>query len=160
MRPFLALLLASGALAPLGAHAQSSDVEALERQLAAMQAEIARLTEEVTELKARAASQEAVPAATPAPAPAPANATVEWKAAPEISEEGGWSFKPRGRLQVDSATIEAPDGIPGNSLGTATELRRAYLGVDGTLPGNFGYRIEADLADSSVTLTDVYLTYE
>src|SRR5690606_6738810 len=39
-------------------------------------------------------------------------------------------------------------------------FRRVYLGVDGTLPGNFGYRIEADLADSSVTLTDVYLTYE
>src|SRR5690606_28624806 len=48
----------------------------------------------------------------------------------------------------------------GNSLGTGTEFRRIYLGVEGTLPGNFGYRVEADMANSSVELTDVYLTYE
>ncbi len=41
-----------------------------------------------------------------------------------------------------------------------TEFRRAYIGFDGTMPGGFGYRVEADLANSSVDLTDVYLTYK
>ena len=53
-----------------------------------------------------------------------------------------------------------PTAIAGNSLGVGTEFRRAFLGFEGTLPGEFGYRIEADLANSSVELTDVYLTYK
>ena len=40
------------------------------------------------------------------------------------------------------------------------EFRRAYLGMEGSLPGNFGYRIEADFANSEVDLTDVFLTYD
>jgi phosphate-selective porin OprO/OprP len=44
--------------------------------------------------------------------------------------------------------------------GFSPEFRRAYIGFDGTMPGGFGYRIEADLANSSVVLTDVYLTYK
>ncbi len=162
MRSLLAFLLASGAaLAPLSASAQAVDLGAVQDQLAAMQAEIARLTAQVAELEAREEARAAapVPAATPAPTPAP-SAAIAWKGAPEITGEGGWSFKPRGRLQIDTAVIDAPSGIAGNSLGTATEFRRAYIGFDGTLPGGFGYRVEADLANSSVELTDVYLTYK
>src|SRR5690606_20146693 len=73
----------------------------------------------------------------------------------------GWSFKPRGRLQLDAAGVDAPSGIAqSNSLGIATEFRRAYIGFDGTIPGGFGYRVEADLANSGVELTDLYLTYK
>lgn len=161
------LLLAGTAIVPLPAAAQASDAAELQRQLAAMQAEIARLSAQVTELQARIDSQPpaapaapAVAAASPA-APEESPASIAWKGAPEISGEGGWSFKPRGRLQIDTATVNAPDSAAfGNSLGTATEFRRAYLGVEGSLPGNFGYRLEADFASSSVELTDVYLTYE
>jgi phosphate-selective porin OprO/OprP len=86
---------------------------------------------------------------------------VSWKGGPEVSGEGGWSFKPRGRLQIDSGWIGAPSSLDaGDSLGFATEVRRAYLGVSGTLPGGFGYRLEADFAGDSVELTDAYLTYE
>ena len=63
-------------------------------------------------------------------------------------------------MQLDTAVIDAPGAIAGNSLGTGTEFRRVYLGFEGTLPGNFGYRVEADVANSSVELTDVYLTYK
>jgi phosphate-selective porin OprO/OprP len=166
MRSILAPLLASSAiLLPTPALAQDVDLTAVQEQLAAMQAEIARLTAQVTELQAREAARvtapvfvpTAAPAPTPAPAPGPA---IAWKGAPEMTGEGGWSFKPRGRLQIDSAVIDAPNTIPGNSLGFATEFRRAYIGFDGTLPGGFGYRIEADFANSGVELTDVYLTYK
>lgn len=153
MRIFLpALLLTVSALVPAPALAQAPDLEELQRQLATMQAEVARLSAQVAELQAR----------DEAPlAPSPAAATkIEWKGAPELSGEGGWSFKPRGRLQVDTAVIDAPSPIPGDSLGFGAELRRAYLGFDGTVPGGFGYRVEANLANSSVDLTDVYLTYK
>src|SRR5690606_26732613 len=166
MRHLLALLLTSAALTPVHAQAQSSDLSAVEDRLAAMQAEIARLTAEVAELRAREAARVVQPAPAPAAAP-PSNpdlgqeaSAVSWEGAPEIAQEGGWSFKPRGRIQVDTATIAAPDAIPGNSLGTGTEFRRVYLGVEGSLPGDFGYRVEADVANSSVELTDVYLTYD
>ncbi len=56
--------------------------------------------------------------------------------------------------------VAAPAGIPGNETGIATEFRRAFVGMEGTLPGGFGYRMEADLANSSVELTDVLLTYK
>jgi phosphate-selective porin OprO and OprP len=164
MRPLLAVLLAGAAALPSPALAQPVDLAAVQEQLAAMQAEIARLTAQVAELKAREEAREAAPvptaalAATPAPAPPP-SPTIAFKGAPEITAEGGWSFKPRGRLQIDSAIVDVPSGA-GNGLGTGTEFRRAYIGFEGTLPGNFGYRVEADLANSNVDLTDVYLTYK
>lgn len=162
------MLLAGTAVAmPSPALAQPIDLATVQDQLAAMQAEIARLTAQVAELQAREQARETAPALAHVPVPPTAPTTapaagpaIAWKGAPEISGEGGWSFKPRGRLQLDSAVVDAPD-IPGSSsLGTATELRRAYIGFDGTLPGGFGYRVEADLANSSVELTDLYLTYK
>ena len=161
MRALLVLLLAGSALAPIPAAAQSADLAAVQEQLAAMQAEIARLTAQVAELQAREQTRLAAPPPEPAPAAPPESSpAVAWKGAPEITGEGGWSFKPRGRLQVDSAVIDAPVAIAGDSLGVGTEFRRAYIGFDGTLPGGLGYRIEADLGGSSVDLTDVYLTYK
>lgn len=166
MRPLLAILLAGAAALPSPAKAQPIDFAAVQKQLAAMQAEVERLTAQVAELKAReearAAAPVPAPAAAPAAAPAPTPApspSIAFKGAPEITAEGGWSFKPRGRLQIDSAIVDAPSGA-GNGLGTGTEFRRAYIGFEGTLPGNFGYRVEADLANSNVDLTDVYLTYK
>jgi phosphate-selective porin OprO and OprP len=56
--------------------------------------------------------------------------------------------------------VSAPSAIVSPSLGIATEFRRVYLGAEGTIPGGFGYRVEADIANSSVDLTDVWLTYK
>jgi phosphate-selective porin OprO/OprP len=163
LRPFLTASFAVSALVPVPAMAQAAVPGDVARQLEAMQAEIARLSAEVAELKAERAAREAPAAAAsqapaaPQEAPSPALATA-WKGAPEQSSEDGFSFKPRGRLQIDTGVIDAPVEIRG--LGRATEFRRAYLGLEGSLPGNFGYRIEADFANSEVDLTDVYLTYE
>ena len=152
MRPFACLLLTACALTPAPALAQS-DAADVGQEIAAMRAEIARLSAQVAELEAREAK--------PAPAGEDGDGVkVEWKGAPEISGDG-WSFKPRGRLQLDTAALDLPDSVAaGDSGGIATEFRRIYLGVDGTLPGNFGYRVEANFAESAVELTDVYLTYE
>jgi len=164
----ISLVLAGTALSPAPALAQTTIPEDIARQIAAMQAEIARLSAEVAELKAEKDEREAVPPVPFAPAVAavspalsvPVPIETEWKAAPEMSSGDGFTFKPRGRLQLDTATVEAPDGVAGHGLGVGTEIRRAFLGVEGSLPGDFGYRIEADLANSSVELTDVFINFK
>ena len=159
MRLLLALLLAGGAIAaPAPTLAQPIDLSAVQEQLAAMQAEIARLTAEVAELKAREEAREAAPAETPADAPEPAEADIEWKGAPEISHEDGWSFKPRGRLQVDAGVVSVPDAT-GRPEGFGSEMRRARLGVEGRIPGGFGYKFEVDVAGNEVEVTDAVITY-
>ena len=131
-------------------------------QMAQMAARIDTLEGQLAAAQAKADAASAAVAAIPAPSATAKPATeVTWDGAPKLATKDGWSFKPRGRLQVDVAGVDAPDGIAGSkSLGIGTELRRAYLGVDGTMPGGFGYRIEADFAASGVDLTDLYVTYK
>lgn len=155
-----AALLATTTLGlPTAAHAQAMTVD----EAAALRAELAALKAQVQTLEARLDAATAQP--VPAPAPTPPSVTAKpaseigWKGAPEIKTADGWSFKPRGRMQVDLAAVDTPAGVTGARGGLKTEFRRVYLGVDGKIPGGFAYRVEADLANSSVELTDVYLTY-
>jgi phosphate-selective porin OprO/OprP len=103
-------------------------------------------------------------AAVPAPSFAQAVNPGAATNAPEASSGSEWSIKPRGRIQLDWVDIDAPATVVGEGFGTETEVRRAYLGVDGTLPGNLGFRVEADFAGEftgeDVQFTDVYLTYK
>lgn len=171
-----ALAIAAGWAMP--AHAQSADSVAIQREIAAMRAQMQQMAQRIDTLEsqldgARAEAQAANQAATAASAQAattsaalakaPKSAPVEvtWKGGPEFKGEGGWSFKPRGRLQLDAGGVDAPSGITSQQkLGFGSEFRRAYIGFDGTMPGGFGYRVEADLANSGVDLTDLYLTYK
>lgn len=158
----------------LPAQAQSADAAAVQQELAQMRAQMQRMAERIDTLEsqlnaakadaATRAAANATPIATTASTNAaqPAPVRVAWKGAPEFSAEGGWSFKPRGRMQIDAGAIHAPAPLDaGNEhLGVSTEARRLYFGFEGSMPGGFGYRIEADLANSSVSLTDAYLTYK
>lgn len=179
----IAVAVAVGWALPTEASAKDAEVQA---QLAQLTAQMGQLTQRVDVLEgqlqtqtaradaaeARAQRAEADAAAARSEA-AKANAAlaaatpsvtaknpveVSWDGAPKLASKDGWSFKPRGRLQVDTAGVSLPGH--NNSLGIATEFRRAYIGFDGTMPGGFGYRVEADLAASSVELTDIYLTWK
>ncbi len=88
-------------------------------------------------------------------------ATPSWKGAPQWEDKSaGFSFKVRGRLMLDSAYAGKPDNYVANrNLGFNTRIRRARLGVEGALPGGFGYKLEADFANSSVGFGDVVLSY-
>lgn len=179
----IAVAVAVGWALPTEAMAKDADVQA---QLAQLNAQMGQLTQRVEVLEgqvqtqtaradaaeARAQRAEADAAAARAEADkanaALAAATpsvtaknpveVSWDGAPKLATKDGWSFKPRGRLQVDTAGVNLPGS--NTSLGVATEFRRAYIGFDGTMPGGWGYRVEADLANSGVELTDLYLTYK
>lgn len=148
---------------PTLAHAQAMSAEeaaALRAELAALKAQVQTLETRLDAATGQAPASAPAPTAPAAPAVTAKPATeISWKGAPEIKTADGWSFKPRGRIQLDLAGIDAPDGVTGARGGLKTEFRRVYLGVDGKIPGGFSYRVEADIANSSVELTDVYMTY-
>jgi phosphate-selective porin OprO and OprP len=136
-----ALITATSLTAAAPAHAQPGvDVAA---ELAAMRAKIESLEAEVKALK-EAKKPEA----------------PSWKGAPHFTHKAGWSFKPRGLVQFDAAFVGRPDGFVDRSLGFGNEARRLRLGAEGTIPGGFGYKIEADFADNNVEITDAFLSYQ
>lgn len=135
--------------------AMKNKVDTLENQLTQAQAEAQTATAAAQNASATASKANEVASRT-----AEATPKVAWKGAPEFTGPNGFSFKPRGRLQLDTGGVDGPRGIGSTSLGYATELRRAFLGFEGTLPGNFGYRAEIDVANSAVDITDLYLTYK
>lgn len=150
--------------------AMAQQAGSVAQELAQMRAQMERMAERIDELEVQLAkTQASAAAATTAASEAQAAAAqvkkapaieASWKGAPEFKGEGGWSFKPRGRLQVDAGMISRPEGITDKSTGFGSEVRRAYIGFDGTLPGGFGYRAEIDVANSgSIDVTDLYLTY-
>jgi len=152
-----ALLATSMFSLPTAAHARAMTAE----EAAQLRAELAALKAQVQTLETRldaATAQPAPPPVTPSVTAKPAT-EISWKGAPEVKTADGWSFKPRGRMQVDLAGVDTPAGVTGARGGLKTEFRRVYLGVDGKIPGGFTYRVEADIANNSVELTDVYLTY-
>lgn len=162
------LLAATGLAGAVPAQAQNiSDIAA---ELAALRSHVETLRARVAELEgARPAARAeapaapatlAAPAAVAAPAALAAAAPeIRFRGAPQISAPGGWSFKPRGRLQYDAGWVSSPPGLSDASLGFGNELRRARIGVEGTMPGGFGYVFEIDLADNQVEITDAILTY-
>jgi phosphate-selective porin OprO/OprP len=175
LRKFSVSLLAASALAGVApAQAQDGGGQAdVIAELRALRAEVQALQDRVAELESDQAAaaiqapqvQLATMAATqpqPAPAQPPASAPspeIRFRGAPTITAPGGWSFKPRGRLQYDVGWVSSPAGISNPGLGFANELRRARLGVEGTIPGGFGYVFELDFADNNVEITDAILTY-
>jgi phosphate-selective porin OprO/OprP len=114
-------------------------------------------------------------AATPAPASVAQNAVplagstkkpdeiqISWKGAPEFKSASGWSFKPRGRMQIDGGYLDAPESRASgqrDGRGFTSRVRRAYIGAQGTMPGGFSYRAEVDLANG-VNWTDLFISYD
>lgn len=172
----LALALSTGWVLP--AQAQGADSAAVQQELAAMRAQMAQMAARIDTLEAQLATANvkaeaataAAGAATAALEKVPATSVtakpatdVTWDGAPKLATKNGWSFKPRGRLQIDAGSVSAPTpptATQQRELGFASRIRRAYLGFDGTMPGGFGYRAEIDVAGSSVVLTDLFLTYK
>ncbi|MDK2761190.1 MAG: hypothetical protein KYX64_07500 [Sphingopyxis sp.] len=164
-----ALLATSMLILPSTAQAQAMSAD----EAAALRAELAALRAKVERLEARIdqAPPPVVAATAPAPAPesapvaasSPADASatqIKWRGAPEFRTADGWSFKLRGRVQVDAAYVAAPSAIADPLLGFSNELRRVRLGIAGTIPGGFGYKMDADFAGANVVLLDAVMTYQ
>ncbi len=132
---FAAAIPPSPAIAQAATDTQTK-IEMLEAQVRALQ-------ESLEALKAQVATSSPAPAAA---AKAPANAK-------------GWSFQPRGRLMYDFGHVSSPEGLESTGLGFSNELRRARLGAAGTM-GDFGYKLEVDVATGEVEIADAFLSFE
>jgi len=124
--------------------AQATAVDEAQARIELLQAQVEALQEALEGVKA-----------------AMVKTTPTWKGAPQFDDkEAGWSFKPRGRVQFDVGYVENPgNDIVTRNLGFNTRARRLRLGVEGTIPGGFGYKAEMDFANSSVGFGDVIITY-
>jgi phosphate-selective porin OprO and OprP len=163
-KSLLTFLVTATALTASPAIAQSntSEVEAL-------RAEVAALKEQLAALAAKVENVAAAPAPAPASAPAPAapaapekkgGPDIAFKGGAEIKGEGGWSFKARGRLHYDAGYISIPGALNNTrNLGFNARFRRARLGAEGSMPGGFGYKFEADFANNTVSFADFFVTY-
>jgi phosphate-selective porin OprO and OprP len=111
--------------------------ELLEAQISALQAQLDDLKKQVTK------------------------ATPSWKGAPQWEDkDAGFSFKVRGRMMLDAAYAGKPDNYVANrNLGFNARIRRFRIGVEGSLPGSFGYKGEVDYANGTIGFGDVVLTY-
>ena len=146
-------LLASGA-----PEAKAQDLKAIQAQINAMQDTIKALQKQVQDAKSQAAAANT----------AAANATgsdldlkVKWKGAPELSSgDGKFKIKVRGRLETDYNNVNQDTPITGFPDVSATELRRARLGVEGILFFDWKYVLEVDFANDSVSMKDAYLQYQ
>ena len=127
---------------------QAQDLNDAEAKIELLQAQVEALQESIAQIQA-----------------AQAKVTPVWKGTPQLEDkEAGWSFKVRGRLQYDVGYVSNPDNDPNGSLitrnlGFNNRARRIRLGAEGTIPGGFGYKAEADFANGSVGFGDVILTY-
>jgi phosphate-selective porin OprO/OprP len=121
-----------------------ANVTASNQRVELLEAQITALQTQLDEIK------KALPKATPS-----------WKGAPQWADaEEGWSFKVRGRLMLDAAYTEKPANYAANrNFGFNSRFRRIRLGVEGTIPGGFAYKAEADYANSVLGFGDVTIAY-
>ena len=143
MRKFLPVLLATAAFAT-PAYAQDAQAPAsaiTAEQIAALQAQIEALRNEVSELKQAQATTAAKVAETPAPAPVAAKSDVP-----------GWvrSTTITGKAFANVSSIDhKSDGVDQADNGTQTELKRFYLGVDHKFDDTFSANLTTDFRYNS-----------
>ena len=128
--------------------AEAQSLDDAQAKIELLQAQVEALQESIAQIQA-----------------AQAKVTPSWKGTPQLEDkEAGWSFKVRGRLQYDAGVIWNPDDDPNGSLATRNlgfnhRARRIRLGAEGTIPGGFGYKCEADFANANVGFGDCILSY-
>ena len=128
--------------------ANAAPVDEAQAKIELLQAQVEALQEAIEGVKAQMA-----------------RTTPSWKGSPQLEDkEAGWSFKVRGRVQYDAGYVSNPDDDPNGglitrNLGFNTRARRIRLGAEGTIPGGFGYKCEADFANASVGFGDCVMSY-
>lgn len=149
-----AIVIAVASAAP--AHSQERNVA---DELVEMRAQMARMAERIATLEADLAQADVARNAVAAAVPIVPQVQSAGTATPELARGDGWTFKPRGRINIDAGFVNAPNST-GRDDEFGSEVRRIRLGASGDIPGGFGYKVEVDFAGDEVALTDAILTYE
>lgn len=155
-----AAILALTPVQTFAAPISDEEAAALLERLSQMEQEVANLRAQLGAVQTIQQQQTEKVAEVEKVAQAKEKTSIKFKGAPEIKTDDGWSFKPRGRILYDFnnlSSVPSTINIPGE--GFSNEARRVRLGVQGSIPGGFGYKLEADLLDG-VEITDAYLDYK
>src|SRR5262245_6331151 len=151
----IGLLAAS---APEAKAQRAQDLQQIQAQIQQMQATIQALQKQVADAKAQAAAANATAASAGS---SDLDLKVKWKGAPELSSaDGKFKMKVRGRLEVDYNDVNQDTPITTFPDVSATELRRARLGVEGILWYDWKYVFEVDFANDVTRVKDAYLQYQ
>jgi phosphate-selective porin OprO/OprP len=147
------------ALLTIGAEAaKAQDLKAIQSQIEAMQAQIKALQNQVQEAQAQAAAAKSAAATGSKSDP---DLKVKWKGAPELSSgDGKFKMKVRGRVEADYTKADQDTRITSFPDVSATELRRARLGIEGVLWYDWKYIFEVDFANDVTRVKDAYLEYQ
>ena len=124
--------------------AEAQQLDDAQAKIELLQAQVEALQESIAQMQA-----------------AQAKLAPSWKGTPQLEDkEAGWAFKVRGRLQYDVGYVSNPnDAIVTHNLGFNARARRIRLGAEGTMPGGFGYKCEADFANAATNFGDCIITY-
>lgn len=146
-------LVVAASVVAIAAPAASQTVQDLQRRIDAQERELQQMRQVLQQLQQNqnqmAAEKEAA-AAT--------DLEVEWSPFPTVrTKDGRFEATVRGRVQADYNYIDAEDGDVEET--TASELRRARIGVDGKAWKDIAYRLEVDFADNEVDVTDAFVSY-
>lgn len=163
---FKTILISGAAIATL-VPAQAFAAPISSEEAAALLERLNQLEQEVVSLRTQLGNVETVQqqqseqvAEVEKVAQAKEKTSIKFKGAPEIKTDDGWSFKPRGRILYDFNNLSSvPSTIDIAGEGFSNEARRVRLGVQGKIPGGFGYKFETDFLDG-VEITDAYLDYK
>jgi phosphate-selective porin OprO and OprP len=156
-RHLLAAVSIVGILAYGIPEAKAQDLKTIQSQIDSLQATIKELQKQVQDAKAQAAAAQTTAANAKG---SDLDLQVKWKGAPELSsKDGKFKFKVRGRVNVDYNGIDQDTAITLDPDVSATELRRARLGIEGVAWYNWKYILEVDFAGDTTALKDAYLQY-
>jgi phosphate-selective porin OprO/OprP len=146
-------LLASGA-----PEAKAQSMQEIQSQIDQMQATIKALQKQVQDAKAQAATAQTTADTAKG---SDLDLKIKWKGGPELSSaDGKFKMKIRGRLETDYNHVDQDTAITSFPDVSATELRRARIGVEGILWYDWKYIVEVDFANDSVVMKDAYLQYQ
>ena len=147
-----------GLLAIGAPEAKAQNLQEIQAQIDQMQATIKALQKQVQDAKAQAAAAQTTADSAEG---SDLDLKVKWKGAPELSSgDGKFKMKVRGRLETDYNHVNQDTRITTFPDVSATELRRARLGVEGILFFDWKYVVEVDFANDAVRMKDAYLQYQ
>jgi phosphate-selective porin OprO/OprP len=141
--------------------AKAQDLKAIQSQIDSMQATIKALQKQVQDAKAQAAAAQTTAADAKGSA-SDIDLKVAWKGAPQFSSGDGkkFQFKIRGRVEAEYENINQDTAVTTYPDVSATQLRRARIGVEGVVYYDVKYIIEVDFANDAVAVKDAYLQYQ
>ena len=139
--------------------ARAQDLQAIQAQIESMQATIKALQKQVQDAKAQAAAAQTTADSAKG---SDLDLKVAWKGAPQLSSADGkkFVFKVRGRVEAEYDNINQDRAVTTYPDVSATELRRARLGVEGVVYYDVKYILEVDFANDGVAVKDAYLQYQ